>query len=775
MASLDGKMNEQARFLVLVESINVNYLTATNEAGRFNLKSSASTAARLKLPVDCTQLQFQLDFQVVPSANAASMPENEVINLMFHEMLIKEVERSVYSASEGGEEECLLNMFVENMGRFGITALDECYRYLVTPMTLVEAFVKQAGLLFKLQICSNDCSVWFVAEWPVEWTQPSIKESSPPSKSPSSTPVKKSNSQLSVASIEESFENVSFSDFASEMASPKASASSLESREELPPSPARASSPSSRLFLDASLPPSRRSSPLQVKNEGETNDSDDEDALGTVALWHQVGSLLISSSIGQFVTRSFKNDPKLRHLKQAYTTAPLWLLGVEYQLQSLANNSQQEQEFKSANQGLSQTHLTRSNHFALMAGRSPVEVMHNSVLFRQILLTKQAGPRVPEQVKAFLPDWLVLKQNSAMLVLTSPTQPALQVQFRVFSLTPTAQSPPDTPELFLIDFQVTLPLPLARFETVAQIGAIFVELSGFLVRLEQGLAAGPPEIVILQTANAHFFSGSLLTQAEPIEVVRVSPIPVTSECVGAVYLWSDHLQGWILQTLRFSPANGMTLHPLIDEKSKITVKLLNSQLKASCNIERTIFAFSVSTSDSDTFHFRCSEAELKESIGRIRFLSRQTHRASPKSPNRPASPMAAQNQILMEGFFGDFQSRFWFTYRKGFPRIEPSLFTTDAGWGCMLRTGQSLMAEAFARHYFGRNWRVWQLNCDDDSSRMALLRQLHSQIIQEFSDLPLEECPQARFSVHQMAQEGAKIGTPIGQWFGPSVLSKVLK
>ena len=46
-----------------------------------------------------------------------------------------------------------------------------------------------------------------------------------------------------------------------------------------------------------------------------------------------------------------------------------------------------------------------------------------------------------------------------------------------------------------------------------------------------------------------------------------------------------------------------------------------------------------------------------------------------------------------------FESVTWFTYRAG---IEHPLYrstkTSDAGWGCMLRTGQMMLCQAIVRH-----------------------------------------------------------------------------
>ncbi|RYY84566.1 hypothetical protein EON63_09015 [archaeon] len=48
------------------------------------------------------------------------------------------------------------------------------------------------------------------------------------------------------------------------------------------------------------------------------------------------------------------------------------------------------------------------------------------------------------------------------------------------------------------------------------------------------------------------------------------------------------------------------------------------------------------------------------------------------------------------------QSLFRLTYRRDFPPLSPYNITTDAGWGCMIRAVQMMMAEVFRVHYLGR-------------------------------------------------------------------------
>ena len=77
-------------------------------------------------------------------------------------------------------------------------------------------------------------------------------------------------------------------------------------------------------------------------------------------------------------------------------------------------------------------------------------------------------------------------------------------------------------------------------------------------------------------------------------------------------------------------------------------------------------------------------------------------------------------------FLDDFESRLWMTYRSNFPAIRKSEdpkasasmsltvrirsqldqggFTSDTGWGCMIRSGQSVLANALVMLRLGRGY-----------------------------------------------------------------------
>lgn len=83
--------------------------------------------------------------------------------------------------------------------------------------------------------------------------------------------------------------------------------------------------------------------------------------------------------------------------------------------------------------------------------------------------------------------------------------------------------------------------------------------------------------------------------------------------------------------------------------------------------------------------------KMAGAIFRIKYLQR-------------AKRLSINGQISeLETIRRDITSKLWFTYRKGFVPIGggSSAFTSDKGWGCMLRCGQMVLGQALVFLHLG--------------------------------------------------------------------------
>lgn len=110
----------------------------------------------------------------------------------------------------------------------------------------------------------------------------------------------------------------------------------------------------------------------------------------------------------------------------------------------------------------------------------------------------------------------------------------------------------------------------------------------------------------------------------------------------------------------------------------------------------------------------------------------------------------------------DVESKLWCTYRRGFVPIGTSDngLTTDKGWGCMLRCGQMVLAQAMIDLHLGREW-YWTNETRDET---------YLKIVSRF-----EDSRKSPFSIHQIALMGDSEDKRVGEWFGPNTVAQVLK
>jgi cysteine protease ATG4 len=115
----------------------------------------------------------------------------------------------------------------------------------------------------------------------------------------------------------------------------------------------------------------------------------------------------------------------------------------------------------------------------------------------------------------------------------------------------------------------------------------------------------------------------------------------------------------------------------------------------------------------------------------------------------------------------DESSFFLFTYRCDFTEIAPYGITSDAGWGCMLRSAMMMLAHAMRLHYKGRGWKPPQ----------QLQRRRQDPFVRSlltwFADFPSSDSN--LYSLHNMVAAGLDRHVLPGEWYGPGTVCYVLR
>lgn len=187
------------------------------------------------------------------------------------------------------------------------------------------------------------------------------------------------------------------------------------------------------------------------------------------------------------------------------------------------------------------------------------------------------------------------------------------------------------------------------------------------------------------------------------------------------------------------------------------------------------------------------------------------------SPTEEACCEATDEDFSMgnvEAFRRDFASRVWLTYREEFPPLPGSTLTSDCGWGCMLRAGQMMLAQALSLHLLGRDWtwsealtlqpldtETWttsaakrlvaslEASLQPGSSQLKSRAKSPAQAFgsAEEADAHLKEMyhrtlvswfgdsPSSQLGLHRLVQLGLALGKQAGDWYGPAIVAHILK
>jgi len=109
----------------------------------------------------------------------------------------------------------------------------------------------------------------------------------------------------------------------------------------------------------------------------------------------------------------------------------------------------------------------------------------------------------------------------------------------------------------------------------------------------------------------------------------------------------------------------------------------------------------------------------------------------------------------------------WFSYRKNFPGLlDDSKYTTDRGWGCMLRTGQMMFAELIKRHFFFKNYEKMRLPTKDELFELI-------SYFADYTENEYEKSPFGIQNISKIASESFKMNP--GEWYKATTIVMTLE
>lgn len=146
---------------------------------------------------------------------------------------------------------------------------------------------------------------------------------------------------------------------------------------------------------------------------------------------------------------------------------------------------------------------------------------------------------------------------------------------------------------------------------------------------------------------------------------------------------------------------------------------------------------------SDKSNKNSMEATITYENCPVAFFTTQTYTNAPYT----ITGRVTENHVETKNLIS---KKSWYTYRHSFEPITDSVLTSDAGWGCAVRVGQMLLAEAISRLEPQGSMSVHRLHFFDTND--------------------------SAFSLHSLVKNFAKSDkSKIGTWLGPNDVSHSLK